>query len=456
MLCSACLVTTLLVAVGQAQVVKPTVAAAAPGDVEIPDGFAADPVFFFDDFSWRTFVALNWPALGNQRGEPDTNKAFGDQAENVVWGTWKADHEIFQPNGMEPSPWDSFAAQSPDRFTTFEDAGKVKVLGGFGARGSDLQIEHYNQAGILGNEQGTLVDRNRRYVRYEVRINKPEFNFIRHGKFYLAANLPVSGQLVFPEGSGEIKAAWRLFSEAEASDPKVIGRYYTTHAVLVDPNGSSAKAKVGLIGLHIVRRTPSRPEWIWSSFEHVDNLSGSSSTLLVSANDPDENKLRPVVNKTMAPVPNPDPVPVRRLRPVREETAKVNDAYQSHAAIKNTVWKNYQLVLTQWPRTPAADEQQFVKNFALPYPVGAGNPSPTDNSGNSIANVTMETTTLFQQGVSCMQCHFNAGKFRHTEFVWTVPLRAFHPNVAVVAKVREQVQENVKPLMDALEAAVKK
>lgn len=189
------------------QVVTPIVSSTAPRDVEIPAGFTGDPVRFFDLFSWRTFVALNWPALADQRGEPDTAKALGDPAPNVVWGTWKADHEIFQPNGMPPSPWESFAAQSPDQFTEFANAGKVKVLGGFGPRGSKLQIEHFNQAGLAGNEVGTLVGSNRRYIRYEVRINKPEFNFIRNGEFYLAAKLPTTGQLVFPEGVRVLRAA---------------------------------------------------------------------------------------------------------------------------------------------------------------------------------------------------------------------------------------------------------
>lgn len=437
------------------QVVTPTVSSTAPRDVEISAGFSGDPVRFFDDFSWRTFVALNWPAVEDQRGEPDTTKAFGDPAPNVVWGTWKADHEIFQPNGMPPSPWESFEAQSPDQFTEFANAGKVKVLGGFGPRGSELQIEHFNQAGLAGNEVGTLVGSNRRYIRYEVRINKPEFNFIRNGEFYLAAKLPTTGQLVFPEGSGEIKAAWRTFTATELANLDLMGRYYTVEAILVDPNGASTKTRVGLIGLHIVRRTPTRPEWIWSSFEHVDNLTGASPTLRpAQPGDVGVNALRNVVNKEPGnnPLPDPDPVPVRRLKPIRSETVEINVAYQGHEAIKDTVWKNYQLVLTQWPRTPAATEQQFVQGFSVAYPQGAGNPSPTDLANSSIANVTMETTAAFQITSSCMRCHFNAGVNKHTEFVWTVPLRAFQSNASLAAQAKKDIEESAKPLMDALEA----
>ena len=29
---------------------------------------------------------------------------------------------------------------------------------------------------------------------------------------------------------------------------------------------------MGLVGLHIVSKTPARPQWIWSTFEQVDNV----------------------------------------------------------------------------------------------------------------------------------------------------------------------------------------
>ena len=33
-----------------------------------------------------------------------------------------------------------------------------------------------------------------------------------------------------------------------------------------------ARTTVGLIGLHIAQKTPSRPQWIWSSFEQDDTV----------------------------------------------------------------------------------------------------------------------------------------------------------------------------------------
>src|SRR4051794_5993287 len=44
----------------------------------------------FDNFSWRAFIALNWPALSGaaNRGQPDTAKKLSDPGPRV-WETYK-------------------------------------------------------------------------------------------------------------------------------------------------------------------------------------------------------------------------------------------------------------------------------------------------------------------------------------------------------------------------------
>jgi hypothetical protein len=50
-------------------------------------------------------------------------------------------------------------------------------------------------------------------------------------------------------------------------------RYYSRQAWVSDPAANTCSQKtVGLVGLHIVSKTPSRSAWIWSSFEQVDNV----------------------------------------------------------------------------------------------------------------------------------------------------------------------------------------
>src|SRR5213075_1028400 len=58
-----------------------------------------------DQYAWRLFVALNWPANAANR-VPDPGKPFGAPGP-VVWETWRnvrpeAPGAVFPPNGSDP------------------------------------------------------------------------------------------------------------------------------------------------------------------------------------------------------------------------------------------------------------------------------------------------------------------------------------------------------------------
>src|ERR1700685_239285 len=71
-----------------------------------------------DNFAWRAFVALNWPALTDpaHRGFPDRAKTPGDPGPRV-WETFKARYELFQvgPDGspLAPEPWATLRGGKP-------------------------------------------------------------------------------------------------------------------------------------------------------------------------------------------------------------------------------------------------------------------------------------------------------------------------------------------------------
>ena len=91
------------------------------------------------------------------------------------------------------------------------------------------------------------------------------YDFIVANKYYLRSHLPAADvtaavpAMQFPNGSLAIKAAWldmKGFTEAQTQ------RYYTRTAILKDPDsGACSPATVGLVGLHVVQKTPSRPQW---------------------------------------------------------------------------------------------------------------------------------------------------------------------------------------------------
>jgi hypothetical protein len=405
-----------------------------PPDVESPSTVKeADSQPFFDDLSWRTFVALNWPAVEGKRDVPDQNKNFGDSSPLVVWQTWKTADELFQPDGAEPSAWDSFEAISRCKDIANADAGRVNQLLSFTSLGPAL--ESINRATEGGIPVGPLVAQNRTYVRYEVRMNKRAYNYIRGDPNDPATTLYRRDKLLqkrdsplsFPEDSIQVRAAWRQFLLPQEKD--ILDRYYHVEALLVNPQTKEGEKKImGLVGLHIAHKTPTRPQWVWSTFEHVDNVvpigPGAPPNTRPTFQDPngptkgdDVNKLPSPINAGNPPQPCPDPVQVVRMKKIDDGTQKTNDRFQNHCLVKDTVWKNYQLVATQWPTNPQAG--------------GTGEPFPK----SGVANVTMETGVPSN---SCMICH---GHTQNTDFVWVVQLRA-HPRTEGAAPLVEALQES--------------
>ena len=361
----------------------PSVGSTIPTEVHI-DGGCLDPnksveqgkaIACFDDFSWRSFIAMNWPAIVGQRGTADTAKSFGDVTVPTVWDTWKADYEVFQ-NRETPPPtgWTSFEATTPCPGVTDNS---TKILAAFSKFGG------FNQAGF-GVDFSPLVAQNKTYARFEVRMNKAQFDTIVNHEYYLASKLPDKDHpAVFNNNSIELKAAWREIRDDELAAAR--SRYYIVPALVLDPVANSCSPKnMGLIGLHIVQKTPTFPQWIWSSFEHIDKF------------------------------------------PIPSSTQRTNAAYRN--AIANTVWANYQLVITQWPLAP----NQPSGN---PFP-NANNPSPVANSANAVMESYFQDIKPAPPSpapaTSCMGCH-EFSRRRGGDFVWFMFLRAFEPPAAPAA-----------------------
>ena len=371
---------------------------------------------FFNDFSWRDFIALNWPATA-KRGVADTTKRFGDPAERVVWESWKSIDELFprNPTTTPPTEWESYkttlSLQWLDREKklqqyeikhgrTEQEAGKVKLLRQL------VRMEDINQVAGPGIKVGPLIAQNKTYVRFETRLNKVAYNYVFCGKYYITENqASLPNGLDFPPQSIHVKAAWM-----ELPDEAARRRFYhTTATVVVDwveGQPMTDDRIVGLVGLHIVHRTPGRMDWIWSTFEHVDNLlcehGPGTPPASFSSQDPAATTGH---NQPPLPLNPPDPYPpisartpveVVRLPPdaIHSATKAVNRRYQSHPQVKGTVWENYQLVGTQWPKLGLP---------TVPPPRGKGDSA--NRLPSKLANVTMETYTSF---FSCLDCHSNA------------------------------------------------
>lgn len=144
----------------------------------------------FDIFAWQEFVALNWPV--GRPGQPGPGiigkSPSGDNS--TVWESYMAASQVFQPRAAPPQPWGT--TQSIPSFCPVGPAalkGKVAKVLSLVAKG-DVQDE-FTEAFTLS----PLIDVNGKYTRYEIRINKVEFDKILQGSADRPARL---GHGTFP------------------------------------------------------------------------------------------------------------------------------------------------------------------------------------------------------------------------------------------------------------------
>jgi len=444
-------------------------------DSQIPDEVTFGPGVesaetarpFFDYFSWQSFVALNWPAaIGADgkavRGVPSTDSAMKIGNPGVrVWESYKTDWELFRPGGKAPTPWSSYdlplGSPSP-----CGDPGESKTLAM--VTKMDSVLDGINQA-----FSHPLVDQNRNYVRYEIHVNQPYYQKVVDKQWYRVdqQSKDPSNPNEFPNRVIEIKAAWKELV-AGTDDPS---RFYTTDALIFEPAGSPKcrSAKMGLIGFHIANKEKHHREWIWSTFEHVDNVpegtpvSGLKYSLHNGTNIPSSlpgYDHRPEKINETKPFPvsgdlQRNPVQVSRLTPLSDgqvapTTEQMNAKWQQ--ALAGTVWQFYKLVSTQWPIVQDGQDFKVGPPGTGTFPKNSDSPFPAAK----VANSTMET---YVQKNSCMKCHYLASQ---DDFSFLLSERAFTPPPPVnalmtAAKRAKQISDDrisKSPILQSLRAAM--
>jgi hypothetical protein len=404
-----------------------------------------DPYPAFDNFAWRAFIALNWPSLTDpaHRGVPDRAKAPGDPGPRV-WETFKSRYELFQvgPDGRPtaPEPWATYEARNP---CGAEADSRVKTLATF------EPFLDFNQSAFLpGVAANPLVAQNRTYARYEVRINEPEYWALSLTGWSQGENLPDEAHPAhLPAGSIAVKAAWRLLTPADT--PAIRARYYVVeNAEVVDVAKTLAAGRtvcsmndIALVGLHIVIRTTDRPQGLWSTFEHVDNVppvgagearapdarEAGAPYSFFDASKPDLGLWPTFGSPDTLPVsvenpPKLDPAPMQVVRrhPIHASTMAMNRAYWAAPGIRGTVWEHYMLVASQWPTVARPVDPQNDGAFfpGPPPPPDAPRESyqTSDRPEENPVNTTIETY-LQDPPSSCMSCHQSVSNALGRDFV---------------------------------------
>lgn len=379
-----------------------------PKDMVAHDVGAIDTQAFADNLAWDTFIALNWPAPSPivERGVPDPQNIIGgfvDVGEGkptpspngpTVWETFKDTNDIYLPSAERPTSFDTPESIPPPC--------KDLAAANPGAARRTLMLTSKFGELVRSDKQADghrLVDQNNMNVWYEVKLNRVYYDYVVSNGFYNSKNqvgktisFPFSANNSSKDATIKVKAAWKVMGPPGSKQPDDPTKFYTTDALVFDPvSNDCSKQTLGLVGLHIVMKTKQLPQWLWATFEHVDNAPDQATGAV-------QGKQYNFFNASCSPTPcatnqHPDkgsmiPTQVVRVVPVDLLAAGDNALYQ--AALKtlrpDNVWQNYELVNAQWG--------------ASATPLG------TPNEPKFLANTTLET--YLQQAVppnGCINCH---------------------------------------------------
>ncbi|PWJ43237.1 hypothetical protein [Sediminitomix flava] len=355
----------------------------------------------FEILSWQQFIRLNWPV--DAKGNP---KPLLSDAGKPRWFSWKESFEVFKKDGSKPTPWGDF--ELPNRVREFAGENKHVLF-----RASKFaEFQHDDVADELDQAfTAPIWDQSGNIVRYEVRMNETEFDYIVKNELYnydgqikfYQANAGKDKVVNFPSattdkaGACEVKIAWKIMEEGVDSKD----RYFTSTAQVINEDKTFSTAEVGMIGMHISLKTASSPQWIWATFEHVDNL---ETNPLVEVNG---KPLRPSFNNPDCPTCPVNAYPevdtdgkkrnqIQRVIPISKATQELNAQVQAMLSKADSKLKFYDLVGTQWPTDPSSPAYTYGDTSVYTLPEAVTNKSGGKPTPAYLTNMIMET--YFQGG----------------------------------------------------------
>jgi hypothetical protein len=344
----------------------------------------------FQIFSWQSFLALVQPS---------------GSSGQLVFETYMSSDGLFVPDGQKPLAW----GNEPWPLT----------LGGI-----TLQAGSSND----------LVAQSGVEVQYDMSVNQTMYDYVTGDTLYNATcfnnggnnvHVPPSENVATDPQSIELKTAWLPMSPCDST------KYHCVTALV-----NNQKTTVGLIGFHVVHKLPDHQEWIWSTFEHVDNSPdcaqvsnppsgysswsffktgfvpvGKSCTACASEDGSGcdaATECNTFVSDTTIPnICRTQQLTTLTCDPTQPLSDDVNDVVCLNPSVwnllpSNSVWRNYMLVGTVW----------FKPGMTQPDTSGQVPPTGQAFTGNTnLSNTAMETYTQ-QANPNCLSagCHTSAFK----------------------------------------------
>jgi len=308
-----------------------SVSSTLPADIE---GGAKDATLATAaTFSWNQLIAMNWAAemtdgsvSARGKSAPGQQSADMNVSAPRVWETLRAKTEVFpgtgNPHGSELGPQSDYGYDQPPEY--FYDPGAVGSYPGLEPgqvpacdsedNSNPAPWIELSESHEVGPEQmfagmspfeSESSKRNDQRVLYAVKVDRNFYRYIAETGWlgggaadstipadatvaYFSENHapPPAGStkwVSFPSESVQIKTAWRRLSAREQQSGRFFtawARSYQAQDDTQEYNGVKGNPDYpcfvdsywGLVGIHLKTRTETAPFYIWSTFEHADNL----------------------------------------------------------------------------------------------------------------------------------------------------------------------------------------
>jgi len=270
-------------------------------------------------FAWQEFIALNWPAKPNPnptagmsnfyRGQADTSElASTGSGGTLVWHTYPHRVELYPYNaatgtGVLPDinakpdyKYPSYVTIVPATtgtditlFNNLDEASEITLADmyfkPFALKAEKLMVKHGVKA--KHTEVAAIEDLAiKAGIIYEAKANPVIYDYVNSKGFQAKSTRAAAAAetakkihnesydqnntFELPTGSIEIKASWRRYDASMDNLDDYIhqpGIYYTGS----DNKYTAHNDTMLLVGLHIIHKTPSFPEFTFATFEHVSN-----------------------------------------------------------------------------------------------------------------------------------------------------------------------------------------
>jgi hypothetical protein len=462
-------------------------------------------------FAWQQFLALSWQSNYNStthsRGTPDANWDYAKQykaGQPLVWETYAHKSEL-RPYGV---PLDKPFNKAPEYIFDFATT-PISPMNG--AR-FDLfnNLDEDNEIGSCDVYHGNGLPSTQPLVLYQAKVNQSEYDYIKsqfgkdqyvgpstdkNGQPILggalsqaqAANAnsiktnkaPAANGINLPagdnnggEGAIEIKTAFLLVTPENSAALK---GFFQTQAIYykMDDQGKYYyyNGTFALLSIHVIHKTVSYPDFIFTSFEHVSLSKMGFQYILTTplAMEFPGSNFNPfhavppsgALTGTQFGVRQPiirqsgnTPISNGQLYPIPETLERVTKTVHSQLAKlnPNSVWLNYRLMGVQanitekWALHSAegAGPNHFMANFVVesdaflgnffgpgfgtnPFPTGeAAPPIPPNTKGNQNGDNVLYKGKTYNMG-GCKGCHGVAQTSSGTDFSFLLDFGANKP-----------------------------